>query len=48
LYDSSKLKSCVRWLSSYPTATISIDHNLIDGYRDHGDEGETRSTDYVA
>lgn len=25
---------------------VTIDHNLIDGYRDHG-EGETRGSDYV-
>jgi hypothetical protein len=26
---------------------VIIDYNLIDGYRDRGDEGETRGNDYV-
>jgi len=30
-----------------PAQNYTIDHNLIDGYRDHGDEGETRGDDYV-
>lgn len=30
-----------------PAQSYTIDHNLIDGYRDHGDEGETRGDDYV-
>jgi hypothetical protein len=28
-----------------PTQTVTIDHNLIDGY--HGTEGETRGSDYA-
>ena len=30
-----------------PAQNYLIDHNLIDGYRDHGDEGETRGNDYI-
>ncbi len=30
-----------------PAQNVTIDHNLIDGYRDHGDEGETRGQNYV-
>jgi hypothetical protein len=32
---------------SVPAQSYTIDHNLIDGYRGHGDEGETRGDDYV-
>ena len=32
---------------SVPAQNYTIDHNLIDGYRDHGDEGETRGSDFV-
>lgn len=28
-----------------PAASVSVDHNLVDGFR--GDEGETRGTEYV-
>jgi hypothetical protein len=30
-----------------PAQNVTIGHNLIDGYRNHGDEGETRGNDYV-
>jgi hypothetical protein len=30
-----------------PASNYTIDHNLIDGYRDHDSEGETRGNDYV-
>jgi hypothetical protein len=30
-----------------PAQNYTIDHNLIDGYRDHEDEGETRGNDFV-
>jgi len=30
-----------------PEKNYTIDHNLIDGYRGHGDEGETRGDDHV-
>jgi len=30
-----------------PAQNYLIDHNLIDGYRDHGDEGETRGDAYI-
>jgi hypothetical protein len=30
-----------------PAQNYAIDHNLIDGYRDHADEGETRGVDCV-
>jgi hypothetical protein len=30
-----------------PAGNVGIDHNLIDGYRDHAAEGETRGDDYV-
>jgi len=30
-----------------PAQNVTIDHNLIDGYRDHADEGETRGNHYV-
>jgi hypothetical protein len=32
---------------SVPAQNYTIDHNLIDGYRDHEDEGETRGNDFV-
>lgn len=32
---------------SVPAQNATIDHNLINGYRGHGDEGETRGDDYV-
>jgi hypothetical protein len=30
-----------------PAQNIAIDHNLIDGYRDRGNEGEIYGDDYV-
>jgi hypothetical protein len=30
-----------------PAQNVAIDHNLIDGYRDRGDEGEIYGDDYV-
>lgn len=32
---------------SVPAQNYTIDYNLIDGYRDREDEGETRGNDYV-